>query len=166
MSLARSYEQRLTLEEDDIKPATRASPARSSATYRSTTPKSTPPPVVTPGAPVKASPPAGIRFTRLSPAEMTERRKQGLCFNCPEKFSPEHLKVCPMKGIYLLELDDNMAEPGATLEDLEIWLHALTGTRSSSTMSLTARIGDCKLRALLDSGSTHSFIAESVARAL
>jgi hypothetical protein len=30
---------------------------------------------------------------------------QGECYNCTEKFTKEHLEVCPVKGIFLLELD-------------------------------------------------------------
>jgi hypothetical protein len=29
----------------------------------------------------------------------------GLCFNCPEKFSREHARQCSMKGIFWMELD-------------------------------------------------------------
>jgi len=41
---------------------------------------------------------------------MADRRAKGLCFNCPEKFSQEHLKIFPMKGIYLIELADEEAD--------------------------------------------------------
>jgi hypothetical protein len=58
----------------------------------------------TPSAPNKEIPP-GSQFQRLTQAEMTDRRAQGLCFNFPKKFSCEHAKTCTMKGIYLLELD-------------------------------------------------------------
>ena len=49
-------------------------------------------------------------FTHFTSAEMVERRRLGLCFNCPEKFSQEHLKVCPMNSIYMLEFDDSATE--------------------------------------------------------
>jgi hypothetical protein len=82
----------------------------------------------TTSAPNKDLPP-GSQFRRLTQAEMIDRRVQGLCFNCPEKFSREHAKTCTMKGIYLLELDtivpfgDEGGESYA--EDVEISLHAL-----------------------------------------
>jgi hypothetical protein len=47
-------------------------------------------------------PPAWSWMIRLTPDEMTRRCEGGLCFNCHEKFSREHLKQCSMKGIYLL----------------------------------------------------------------
>ncbi|GKD51600.1 hypothetical protein Tco_1280576, partial [Tanacetum coccineum] len=31
-----------------------------------------------------------LTIKRLSPAEMQQRRVDGLCFNCPEKYSPRH----------------------------------------------------------------------------
>jgi uncharacterized 2Fe-2S/4Fe-4S cluster protein (DUF4445 family) len=37
---------------------------------------------------------------------MTLHRLDGLCYNCPEKFSREHVKQCTMKVIYFHELDD------------------------------------------------------------
>jgi hypothetical protein len=71
---------------------------------------------------------------------MTDRRVQGLCFNCPEKLSREHVKTCTMKGIYLLELDtivSSVDEGGeSSAEDVEISLHALTNLSTSHTMQL------------------------------
>ena len=52
-------------------------------------------------APKPPSPTDG-RFKRLSPEEMAQRRLEGLCFNCPKKFSKEHAKVCAGKAIYYL----------------------------------------------------------------
>lgn len=31
-----------------------------------------------------------ITMRKMSPAELQDRRKQGLCYNCDEKFSPGH----------------------------------------------------------------------------
>ena len=38
---------------------------------------------------------------RLTPAQMEERRKKGLCFNCDEKFQPGH--QCKSAKLFLLE---------------------------------------------------------------
>jgi hypothetical protein len=32
-------------------------------------------------------------------AEIAAKRERSVCYNCAEKFSQEHLKVCPMKGL-------------------------------------------------------------------
>ena len=95
---------------------------------------------------------------------MAQRRIDGLCFNCPEKFTPGHIDKCTMKGIYLMELDDSVAvDDTASNEDLGISLHALTGIMMAETMHLATTLAGSTLRALVDSGSTHSFIATSVA---
>lgn len=44
------------------------------------------------------------RFRHLS-TEMANRRAKGLCYNCSEKFYRDH--QCSMKGIDLLELDED-----------------------------------------------------------
>ena len=65
----------------------------------------------------------------------------------------------------MLELDDEEAieEPS---ELAEISLHALTGIQASRTMQLQVNIAGHTVFALVDSGSTHNFIAEGTARRL
>jgi hypothetical protein len=91
-------------------------------------------------------------------------------FNCPEKFSREHAKQCSMQGIYFLEASDTGDNNDTTdtheEEDMTISMHALSGVRTASTISLPIKVGANKLAALVDSGSTHCFIAESSARRL
>lgn len=55
-----------------------------------------------PDTPIKPGAPPGP-FTRLTLEEMAQRRLDGLYYNCPEKFSRNHIKQCMMKGIYLIE---------------------------------------------------------------
>jgi len=99
---------------------------------------------------------------------MAQRRLNGLCFNCPEKFSRDHLKHCTSKGIYLLEMsaDEDSQDGSESDEDLKISLAAITGIQTSATLHLTARICDTHATALVDSGSTHSFIDEALAQRL
>jgi hypothetical protein len=115
-------------------------------------------------------PSPGSRFRRLTQAVMTDRRAQGLCFNCPEKFSREHAKTCTMKDIYLLEPDTivpSREEGGeSSVEDVEISLHALTGLSTSHTMQLMVCLSKNYIRALVDSGSTHCFITTNTAKRL
>ena len=92
---------------------------------------------------------------------MAERCLKGLCFNCPEKFSKEHLQHCSMKGIYLLELDDvAISDDESAEEGLEVSMHAITGIASNQAMHLEVRIASHTLRALIDTDSTHSFAAD------
>jgi len=93
---------------------------------------------------------------------MAQRRLEGLCFYCPEKFSKEHAKVCSGKGIYYLELgDDDASDDGTADDDIIVSVNAVTGIRTSSTLQLCATIGGTVMIALIDSGSTHSFISDA-----
>jgi hypothetical protein len=110
MRLARAYERRTSVAAPPIiamapRPANRASNSM-------TTPTPCPAATATPGAPIKPRARPGTRLSRLTPEEMAHRCKEGLCFNCTEKFSRDHLKQCSMKGIYLLEMvsDDIMED--------------------------------------------------------
>jgi hypothetical protein len=43
---------------------------------------------------------------RLTAEEMAAKRERGECYKCSKIFTRDHFKVCPMKGIYLIELDE------------------------------------------------------------
>jgi hypothetical protein len=97
---------------------------------------------------------------------MAQRREAGLCYNCQAKFSKEHMKECSMKGIYLLEVPDDTPVDDATSDTtkLSISISAVTGITSSMTMHLAVSVAGNRVRALVDSGSTHCFIAAATAR--
>ena len=99
---------------------------------------------------------------------MEERRRLGLCFNCNEKFGRGHNRVC--QRIFLLDLapdddDDDAASAtdDASRADPQISLHAISGVRTSETMQMHITLGGVSLLALIDSRSTHNFIAEEAA---
>jgi hypothetical protein len=96
MGLARAYERRSTAVAPPSTPAALRSSSKPSGTTTTLTPQPTT--TTTPGAPVKPRAPPGTRFSRLTLEEMARRREEGLCFNCPEKFSRDHLKQCSKKG--------------------------------------------------------------------
>jgi len=179
MALARAFERRLELDEDEDSSTSRV-PTRTNPPIRpralpATSAPHTPPPAAktvpqTPPAPTKGPPPAGPRFKRLTQQEMAQRKAEGLCFNCPEKFTKDH--ACMKKGLYLMELDDDTPVEDAAVEessptdDVEISIHALTGIKTADTMHLATSVAGTSIRALVDSGSTHSFIAADTARRL
>jgi hypothetical protein len=69
-----------------------------------------------------------------------------------------------MKGMYLMELDDEAPVNDVVVEDstfdndVEISLIALIGYKTSDTMHLVTTVMGASLQALVDLGSTNSFI--------
>jgi hypothetical protein len=94
--------------------------------------------------------------------EMAAKLANRECYYYPEKYIGDH--KCPVKGVFLLEIDDDVAEEA--VEELGISLHALTGIDVGETMKLQITIGGTPLVALVDTGSTHTFIKEEVATQL
>ena len=114
---------------------------------------------------------------------MQERRRQGLCYNCDEQYVRGH--VCP--HLFYLESDDFIDEEGlpamdgdaatpltdsalpadgATANALVVSVHALAGIRTNHTMLLPVTIKGERLLALLDTGSTHTFLQGAAMRRL
>ena len=118
------------------------------------------------------------RFRRLTTAEQLERRRQGLCFNCDEQYARGH--VC--KRLFYLETVDEYAtaeDEGAvppedsatpveepTANALVVSMYALAGIRTENTMLLPVSLKGERLLALLDTGSTHTFLQGHVMRRL
>jgi len=121
--------------------------------------------------PATTSPPAAIEgrpsIKRLTSAEQEERHRLGLCYNCDEKFSRGHNRVC--KRLFFLDgtvEDDDTEEPteeAGSEESPAFSLQAIAGVRLSDTMQVHVQLGTTLLVALLDSGSTHNFISEDAA---
>jgi hypothetical protein len=163
MALVRAYEQRLTMSGDT---PPHAPTSRSSSYHAPSKPLLLPKPAATTGNKDTSSallPPASC-LKRLTPAEMVAKRERDECYNCTEPFSCEHLKVCPMKGIFLLQMDDDMKlDDMAVTEDPHISLHAISGLSNATIMQLAVRNDVDMLCALVNSGSTHSFISVTTA---
>jgi hypothetical protein len=94
---------------------------------------------------------------------MADKRRKGECYFCPENFSLDH--KCAMKGVFLIELDEH-DDPDSLADELGISLHALTGISATNTMQLKITIAGTELLALVDSGSTHTFIDDQVVHRL
>jgi len=114
-----------------------------------------------------APPPRGAAgpSKRLSTEEQAERRRLGLCYNCNEPYSRGHNRVC-RRIFYIdgIELED--AAPAAADADLAaplFSLRAVAGMPICDSMQVRVTVGAVTLTALLDTGSTHNFIAEAAA---
>ncbi|XP_066344329.1 uncharacterized protein [Miscanthus floridulus] len=130
---------------------------------------SAPPPILALPAPPAAAQPGRTEGAqrRLTPDEMAERRRLGLCFNCNEQYTRGHNRFC--RRIFFVEgveleaaADDAKAvdDAGAPCFSLQ----ALAGVPMAGTMQIRVTLGPQALVALLDSGSTHNYISEDAAR--
>ncbi|KAH0765114.1 hypothetical protein KY285_000985 [Solanum tuberosum] len=105
----------------------------------------------------------------------TERRnlmEQGHCFGCHEKFAPGHR--CKSAKLSLMEITgegqlEEVDEVNAVIGDnpqendlAEISFHAILGQSVGATMKLQGEINGKKVLILVDSGSTHNFVADSI----
>jgi hypothetical protein len=119
-----------------------------------------------------------IPIKRLTPAQMQERREKGLCYNCDEKFQSGHRCNRPrlflLEGVELGESEEirveevlQKEEPECETQEVEllgISLYALAGAPAPRTMRLMGRIKGQPLVILIDTGSTHSFVDQNLAK--
>ncbi|WVZ54351.1 hypothetical protein U9M48_005159 [Paspalum notatum var. saurae] len=176
MNLARSYERREQVVAASQPPSSRSFRRSNCILPTPSGPPLLPAPSQRPDASSAASAPArsststGRTVKRLSPDEMEDRRRQGLCFNCDEPYSRGHNRVYK----HLIFLDLAEADDDAATEDKDeskdpapaepiISLHAIAGVTASQTMQVPVVLGATTMAALIDSGSTHNFISESAA---
>jgi len=122
-----------------------------------------------------------LKVQKVSPAEMAERRKQGLCYYCDEKYSLGH-KCKEPKFFQIDATDYSSTEEDPPLEEHEaleedhqkdnvsdepvISLHALAGISSPQTLKIRGFLKHHPVVVLIDSGSTHNFIHQKVAEAV
>ena len=186
--LARAYEQRLAIEPAQGRaggrPPFRPPGLQGAAAVQGVAPA--------PNAQVAVRPPAAARIAalprrQLTPTEMAQRRADGLCFNCPEKYFAGHrckqlavIEIVPDNEDLVDQEDEDVAgaelhflhAPPAPLPEGEqsasISLHALTGIDPPDvpTMYVWVFLGARRLTALLDSGSSKTFINTRVAEEL
>jgi hypothetical protein len=105
---------------------------------------------------------------RLTGQEARERREKGLCFYCDERYVPGHrcsrpqlfmmVDVQPNKDETDVDMDIELAEEAIP----EISFHALAGTAHPQTFRVIGKVGNKELTVLIDGGSTHNFIDQSV----
>jgi hypothetical protein len=123
-------------------------------------------PLALPAPPVRGAPASA---KRLTPDEQAECRRLGLCYNCNEPYSRGHSRVC-RRIFYIggMEIADDTPAAGdanPTHQDAPVFsLHAVAGMPICDTMQVCVVMGVAAFIALLDTDSTHNFIAEDAAR--
>ena len=123
--------------------------------------------------PSHPKPPVAVH--RLTPMQMSERRRKGLCYHCDEKWSLGHKCKSPLKLYSMeevaeeeedIEAGTEQGEVELEEEQGEITLCALLGNSSPSTMRVVAILSGHKTVVLLDTGSTHNFMDSGLAVSL
>ncbi|KAL5564770.1 hypothetical protein UlMin_027934 [Ulmus minor] len=112
-------------------------------------------------------------FRRLYESEYQQKKAKGLCFRCDEKFSPGHRYKNRQLQVLLLSEDDSTQDVEPEEEDqpspnssqdsaLDLSLNSLMGFTSSHTMKVWGVLGTRKIKILIDSGASHSFISSKL----
>jgi hypothetical protein len=112
---------------------------------------------------------------KLTPMQMLERRKKGLCYHCDDRWSVGH--KCKTMKLFVMEemqgdeedcelVEEEEGEAEIEGEQVEITLCALLGSSSPSTMSVVAILNGQKIVVLLDTSGTHNFMDSTLATSL
>jgi hypothetical protein len=132
---------------------------------------SPPPCFALPAAPAEKLAPTTIPVgeqpvKRLSRPEQEERRQLGLCFNCNEKYTRGHNRVC--RRIFYIggfKIGDEARDADETGPEAPVFSqHVIVEVAVDNTVQLKVLLGAATFVALVNTGSTHSFIGEAAAR--
>ncbi|GKB20453.1 ty3-gypsy retrotransposon protein [Tanacetum coccineum] len=105
---------------------------------------------------------------------MHQRKKDGLCFRCPEKYTPGH-KCSPPQFLLVVDYDEDEGLAITSAPEAHVTMasqyYALSdaaffGFSSSQTLRVTGYISGKPVSILIDCGSTHNIIQPRVATAL
>ncbi|XP_035834255.1 uncharacterized protein LOC118482726 [Helianthus annuus] len=162
--LAHAYKTRSTFFN---KPATNIASSSSNPSSMASSSSNPLPPLL----PTPSKPPA-LPFTKLSPEALMQRRKDGLCFKCPEKYFPGH--KCSPPQFFLIVDNEDQAEftepphettPPDSPKPSLLCLSdaAYFGIASPQTLRVTGYIMGKRVTILIDCGSTHNIIQPRIA---
>ncbi|KAJ1421315.1 Retrotransposon gag domain [Sesbania bispinosa] len=116
----------------------------------------------------------GGSFKKLSDDELNERQKKGLCFNCDEKFGPNH--VCKNKRYQIMILEEDENEPGEEEGEIEVEemecralqlsLNSMMGFTSKRSIIALGEIKGRPVHVLIDCGASHNFLSAKLVKEL
>ncbi|KAD4981923.1 hypothetical protein E3N88_18594 [Mikania micrantha] len=123
-----------------------------------------------------------VGFRRLTPTEIAQKRAQGLCYRCDEKYTWDHkCKSTPQLLFFDEDSQDSGVSPDSPssvstdsqlaeklqLDEVQtqsaISYNALSGGCSSTTLRFTGLVKGKSVQVLLDGGSTHCFVQTRIA---
>lgn len=150
----------------------------SPSTYKQPTTTSTPNPTLNSTRPTSSTNPTTsptpnrIPIRRITPTQRDERRAQGLCYNCNEKFAPGH--NCSTGRFLLLMHEEgdieSVEEPFETelpSDNDEVFFQlspqALTGQFSPQTLRFKGLLDGLAVSVLMDTGSDHNILQSRIA---
>ncbi|KAM0065899.1 putative nucleotidyltransferase, Ribonuclease H [Helianthus debilis subsp. tardiflorus] len=137
--------------------------------------------------PAKSSTPATskVGFRHLSSTEMAQKRAQGLCYRCDEKYTWDHKCKSAPQLLFFDDKPPDLIDPPVSpssegtdsllaeklqLDEVKtqsaISYNALSGGCSSTTLRFTGLIHGKEVQVLLDGGSTHCFVQTRIAKFL
>ncbi|XP_058753077.1 uncharacterized protein LOC131626262 [Vicia villosa] len=115
---------------------------------------------------------------KLTQAQLQERRAQGLCFNCDEKFITGHkcstnrffILLAEEEGVMVEPENENMEEHSMEAEFKDTYFQlspqALTGHYHPQTLKFKGKIQGLSVMVLVDTGSTHNIMQPRIAHHL
>lgn len=103
---------------------------------------------------------------RISGQEAKERREKGLCYYCNDKYTPSHRCIKPQSFAIedATEEEPDEVNSDAEKEMLKMSLHAIEGTNHPQIIQLPGKLNGQKFTILVDSGSTHNFVDQILAK--
>ncbi|XP_026378767.1 uncharacterized protein LOC113273229 [Papaver somniferum] len=134
---------------------------------------SKPPPPLLP----KPTQPTHPPIKRLNPEQLKLRKAQRLCYNCDDVYRQCH--ICKKQQLFWIVADEGTTELPVEEElsqetendtseesDVEIFVHALTGSHCGETIRIPGLLNNHSISILIGTGSTHSFIGSSLSHQL
>ncbi|KAK9070431.1 hypothetical protein SSX86_010833 [Deinandra increscens subsp. villosa] len=183
ISLHQAYGQARLVEEKLSQNSKQKFSFKTSSTLSASLPTSSAPssstlttsPTTSPASITTAKQTPSLPITRLSPEAIQQRRKDGLCFRCPEKYYPGH-KCSPPQFLLIVDNDDTdglpVNLPPDDMDDqtqpqfLALSDAAFFGLSSSQTLRVTGTISGHPVTILVDCGSTHNILQPRIASLL
>ncbi|KAG8391208.1 hypothetical protein BUALT_Bualt01G0163900 [Buddleja alternifolia] len=123
-----------------------------------------------------SKPPFAPQKKLLTASEMRARREKNLCYNCDEVFVPGHR--CKQRQIYMIMSQEkekayftdieppDLSTDELLSEDMTISINAIYGNSDLNTLRIQGLVKNSSIQILIDSGSTHCFLDETVATTL